>query len=245
MWDRRRLQLLLGLSTLVTLALVAGVAWSLTALLKGGGTGQTGPTAAEGRAGADEAGPSAATAGPLSTQTTGQLSVPEPQDLGPAQVATGFPPTPKGALAQLIAIDRRAIESVSVVTAQDVIRHWALPGGPGPTTWSGVRALAILLDSAGLPADGSPDLQIELRPAMARISDRSSTRATPCVDFVLTTSMPNTPPTRVAVADCQHVVLAAGRWKIAAGAEAASLPSAWPGSRASYAAGYRWIEAAP
>ncbi|MGH3444664.1 MAG: hypothetical protein ACRDPB_04760, partial [Nocardioidaceae bacterium] len=104
--------------------------------------------------------------GPLSTGSTGTITIPQPRTLGAGQVQTGFPHTARGALAQLIAIDQRALQSGSVVTAQDVIAGWAAPGGPTSRTWSGVRAVAALLSAAGLPGDGSADLAIRLQPAM-------------------------------------------------------------------------------
>jgi hypothetical protein len=247
-WDRCRLQILLGVSALVFVALIAGAAWSLTTLLHGdSGHHGSAPTASS-RAADDrtaEPGGAGFTPGPISTDRAQHLAIPQPRGLGPIQVATGFPRSPNGALAQLIAIDRRAIESASVVTAQGVIERWAAPGGPSPASWSGVKAVAILLESAGLPADGSSDLQVELRPAMALIHDPSPKRATPCVDFVMSTSALGATPSRVAVSDCQHMVWSGGRWMIGPGAEAASPPSVWPGSRSSYISGYRWIETVP
>ena len=108
--------------------------------------------------------------------STGVIHIPQPRSLGEAQVATGFPKSTEGALAQLIAIDRRAIESGSVVTAQDVIAAWAAPGGPTPDSWSGVAAVQSLLESAGLPANGSTELAIQLEPAMGLVAGRDADR---------------------------------------------------------------------
>jgi hypothetical protein len=247
-WDRRKLQAAGALAGLVLLALVVGVVWTMIELLGSGRQAADVPPRTAGHpavpevpaATLDEAWP-----GPLTTTAGGVLRVPQPGTLGAAQVGTGLPRTPEGAMAQLIAIDQRAIQSGSVVTAQGVISAWAAPGGPTPESWTGVEAVSVLLDAAGLPANGATDLVVELRPAMGVIRDRTDEAVTPCVDFVLTTTMPNTQPVRVAVADCQRMVWLDGRWVIGAGPEPKPSPSLWPGSQASYDAGYLWLEVEP
>lgn len=247
-WDRRKLQAAGALASLVLLALVVGVVWTMIDLL---GSGRQASDVSPGTAGhsavpevpaatVDDARP-----GPLTTTAAGVLRIPQPGTLGAAQVGTGFPRTPEGAMAQLIAIDQRAIQSGSVVTAQDVISAWAAPGGPTPESWSGVEAVSVLLDAAGLPANGATGLLVELRPAMGVIRYQTDEAVTPCVDFVLTTTMPNTRPLRVAVADCQRMVWLDGRWVIGTRPEPKPSPSLWPGSQASYDAGYLWLEVEP
>jgi hypothetical protein len=162
--------------------------------------------------------------------------------MGETQVGTGFPKSAQGALAQLIAIDRRAIESASVVIAQDVISAWAAPDGPTPETWSGVTAVQTLLESVDLSANGSTDLAIQLDPAMGLILDQAPTV---CVDFILTATVRGGEPDRIAVADCQHMTWQVDRWVIASGEEAESTPSLWPGTQASYDVGYQWLEVEP
>ena len=247
-WNRRRLQVLLGVAAIVVTAVVAGIVWSIIELLNGGSVQHAGgedvrapggDSAARGTS-IDEAQP-----GPLSTGTTGAIKIPQPSTLGEAQVGTGFPESAHGALAQLIAIDKRAIESASVVTAQDVVAAWAAPGGPSPESWSGVAAVQTLLESAGLPANGASDLTIHLDPAMGLIQATGTGAATVCVDFILTATVGANQPDRIAAADCQHMIWRAGRWVIAPGAEAAPTPSLWPGTQESYDAGYQWLEVLP
>lgn len=255
-WDRRRLQVLLGIAVFVVIAVAAGIVWSVQALITGSdasasdtaasrsseqqvtGSGQAGTTLAE------------AQPGPLSTGSAGTISLPQAAKLGESQVATGFPRTSAGALAQLIAIDQRAIGSASVVTAQDVIATWATPGGPTTQTWSGVEAVTVLLSSAGLPANGSTDLQVVLDPAMGTVKkDPATATVMGCVDFVVTITVTGTagrgPANRIAVADCQRMVWNEGRWMIGPGTEPAPSPSLWPGTQASYDAGYQWLEVSP
>jgi hypothetical protein len=243
-WNRRRLQVLLVVAVAVMAAVVAGIVWSIIELLQTG----HGATRAENVAGAPQdqdwgsTSVDAAQPGTLSRASTGVIHIPQPRSLGEAQVGTGFPKSTEGALAQLIAIDRRAIESGSVVTAQDVIAAWAAPGGPTPDSWSGVAAVQSLLESAGLPANGSTELAIQLEPAMGLVQDETPTV---CVDFILTVTVRGGQPARIAAADCQHMTWLGDRWVIAAGDEAAATPSLWPGTQASYDAGYEWLEVEP
>jgi hypothetical protein len=195
---------------------------------------------------------------PLTTAPVDTLRLPAAIDQGPAGVTTGYPRTPEGALAQLAAIDRAALESGTVAGAQQVIAAWSTPDGPTAETWSGVAAIKVLLSSAGLPATGSPTLTIRLDPAMGLIKgtlpDPSGSPNSPpefvipCIDFVLTVTDATT--ARAATADCQRMVWqhdperskGAGRWVIGPGPEPAAAPSVWPGTAAAAEAGYLDLE---
>ena len=79
---------------------------------------------------------------------------------------------------------------------------------------------------------------------MGLVQDETTT--TVCVDFVLASpSVGGASRARIAVADCQRMVWHRDRWIIAPGAEAAPTPSLWPGTQASYDAGYQWLEVEP
>ncbi|KRA39359.1 MULTISPECIES: hypothetical protein [unclassified Nocardioides] len=247
-WNRRRLQILFGIASGVVLAVVAGIVWSVLELLgdetDASGLGRSTELSGDAPVGAlgsvEDAQP-----GPLADGWTGTIAVPQPASVGEAQVGTGFPRSPEGALAQLIAIDRRAIESTSVVTAQDVIDVWAATGGPTAESWSGVAAVKALLESAGLPANGSSEFAVQLEPSMGLIQASDDGSATVCVDFILTVVVGEGAPDRIAAADCQHMAWTDDRWVIASGDEATPTPSLWPGTQASYDAGYQWLEVAP
>ena len=104
----------------------------------------------------------------------------------------------------------------------------------------------MLLTSAGLPADGTTDLQVGLQPAMGFLKGSvGEDFVVPCVDFVATLTPPGVVATRVAVADCQRMVWHRGRWTIGSGDEPATSPSTWPGTQASYDAGYQWLTVSP
>ena len=64
----------------------------------------------------------------------------------------------------------------------------------------------------------------------------------PCIDFIITATIAGGQPQQVAAADCQRMVWHEGRWMIGPGDEPAPAPSLWPGSQASFDAGYQWLE---
>jgi hypothetical protein len=173
----------------------------------------------------------------LTTETFEEIVLPAPRVLGPVGVSSGFPRTPEGALAQLIAIDQRVLQSASVDVAQQVITQWAVPGGPTAESWSGVQAVAALLSSAGATRSGDTTLTVSASPEMGLIRDVDEAGAVVCVDFVVTATKSKT--ASVASADCQRMTWVGGRWMIGAGAEPEQAPSVWPGTTAALEAGYR------
>jgi hypothetical protein len=255
-WTRVRLQILLGAAVVVVLAMVAGGVWSVVSILtgsassSGGGAGSGSALSAEDQLANKElpgAPLEAAQPGSLSSGETGTLQIPAPMEVGAVGVATGFPHTPEGALAQLAAIDATALSSASVRVAQDVISQWAAPEGPTAETWSGVQGLAGLLESAGLSSDAQNAITIGVEPQMGFVKGTvGDDFVVPCIDFVITATLTTTgsagQPQQVAVADCQRMVWQDDRWVIGPGEEPAPPPSLWPGSQASFDAGYQWLE---
>ena len=253
-WSRVRLQILLAAATTVVLAMVVGGVWSVanmfTSSSSGEGAGADSPQSAQDQLANQElptAPLEAAQPGSLSSDQTGTLEIPVPLEVGEVGVATGFPRTPEGALAQLAAIDTTALASASVRVAQDVITQWAAPGGPTTKSWSGVQAVAALLESAGMSSDARNTLTVGVEPTMGFIKGTvGDAFVIPCIDFIITATPTNGEPQQIAAADCQRMVWLddsrGGRWVIGAGEEPAPAPSLWPGSQASFDAGYAWLE---
>jgi hypothetical protein len=252
-WTRRKLQVLLAATTAAAVALTAGGAWSVAAMLRT--TSSPRPTTdadrttaattrAQDRLAAAALPPATleqARPGPLSTGQVARLPLPAASRIGPANVATGFPQTPAGAMAQLVAIDQAAIQSASVGIAQQVIENWAAPDGPTAQDWSGVRAVTELLSAAGLAGSGTAALALSLSPTMGFVKGHvGDAFVVPCVDFVVTATLA-AETNRVAVADCQRMTWQADRWVIGAGSEPAPAPSLWPGTQESFDAGYLWL----
>lgn len=257
-WTRLRLQILLGTIAVVVLALVVGGTWSVINLLTGSTTNDISAAngSGPGTSAQDElankqlpAAPveAAQPGGDLSTGNTGTLEIPPPMEVGEVGVATGYPHTPQGALAQMAAIDSTALSSASVEVAQDIIVKWAAPGGPTPESWSGVKGVATLLGSVGLSADAQNGITIGVEPKMGFVKGTVGPDfVVPCVDFIITVALPGAQSQQVAAADCQRMVwqedVNGGRWVIGPGDEPAEAPSLWPGSQASFDAGYQWLE---
>jgi hypothetical protein len=181
------------------------------------------------------------------------IVVPAATAQGPAQVPTGFPHTPQGALGQLAAIDQVALESGSLAGARSVIANWAMPGGPTASTWSLIQALITLFDETGVSSGGSGQLALVLTPVMGEIKGTVGPDfVVPCVDFELDITLKQT--ARGADADCQRMVWnpaptaaggAGGRWMIGPGSEPADPPSVWPDTDTAIAVGYQDLHTEP
>jgi hypothetical protein len=250
-WGPARLRALVVVAALVALAVLAGVVLAVV----GGLTEQEPGSADSAR---QEEAPSTETSsqdalaamampttdpddalpGPVSRQAAGVIELPRTTADGPADVPTGFPRTPEGALAQLAAIDVTAMQSGSMDGVRRVIAEWAAPGGPTPETWSGAAGMASLLSAAGLSGAGSPQLAIVVRPAMGLIKGSVGPQfVVVCVNLEFTVTVEQT--SRIAIADCQRVAWVGDRWVIGAGPEPVQAPSIWPGTDAAIAAGWR------
>jgi hypothetical protein len=265
-WSRRKMLALVGGAALAAVLLVLGLVLTIVyagrpAASRNGASaagpaapGAAGPAAGGSRAAQDvtqqardalAAAPmpllddTAAQPGPVSTHDPGPaLVLPKPTTLGPESVATGFPQTPLGAMAQLAAIDQAALQSGSLAGARAVITAWAVSGGPAADSWSGVHALAGFLDAAGLSGGGSPQLALVVTPLMGQVKGSVGPDFTvPCVDYEVDATLAQT--ARVAVADCQRMVWTGQRWMVGPGAEPADAPSVWPDTDAAIRVGYR------
>jgi hypothetical protein len=181
---------------------------------------------------------SAALPMPLSTRTPGVIVMPAPTRTGPAGVPTGFPHSPEGALAQLAAVDKAAMQPARLDAARAVIAGWAAPGGPSPLSWSGVKAMADFLTAASLSGGGSPQLALVVTPLMGLVKGTVGPDfVVACVDMEFDATLTQT--LRVAVADCQRMVWAGDRWVIGPGSEPAAAPSVWPDTDTAIDVGYR------
>ncbi len=68
--------------------------------------------------------------------------------LGPADVPTGFPHTPAGAVGQLAAIEKTVLESMSLPLTGQVHTAWVQPGGPSLEEWELTRNVQSFLAAA-------------------------------------------------------------------------------------------------
>jgi hypothetical protein len=179
----------------------------------------------------------AAQPGPVSSRDPGEIAVPAATRTGPAGVPTGFPHTPQGALGQLAAIDKTAMQSGSLPDVRAVIASWAAPDGPTPTSWSGVAAMTELFNSAGLSGGGGSQLSLVVTPLMGLIKGTVGPDfVVPCVDFQFDATLQTT--MHVADADCERMVWQDDRWIVGPGCEPAIPPSVWADTDIAITVGY-------
>ena len=98
--------------------------------------------------------PEAGRSGIPSTRQVPTMTLPAAGRVGPAGVATGFPQTPEGAVAQLAAIETTLLQSMSIDRAHQVHDSWATPGAGPAESWELTGNVAAFLSSgAGQYAD--------------------------------------------------------------------------------------------
>lgn len=260
-WDRRRLLVTLAgvLSAVVLLivGLVYAVVWGIGSATAGDDRPATGPVrvggdTAEQRRDAIAAAPMAAVAGSAAMSGTPALGagasiiVPAATTVGPAEVPTGFPRTPQGAVAQLAAIDTTVLTGMSIPHTRAAHEAWALPGAPPVAQWvmtSNVQAF--------LAASGSPSLDaasvVTATPVAAQVKGTAGEHWTvACV--LLDVRAMITASARIGYGHCERMQWSGGeqggRWMIGPGAQPARAPSTWPGSQAAVDAGWAtWVDA--
>ncbi|WP_270888918.1 hypothetical protein [Pedococcus sp. 5OH_020] len=182
----------------------------------------------------------AAVAGPV-------IDVPAATSLGPAQVPTGFPRTPEGAVGQLAAIETTVLQGMSIPQANQVYEQWALPGGAGVAGWALTKNVQTFLASAGQGQSKDSTVAVTAIPAAGQV------KATDGPDWALACVLLDVRATitvqaRMGYGYCERMQWHAtptgrgghgGRWMIAPGAPAAAAPSTWPGTDIAFKAGWR------
>ncbi|WP_457255947.1 hypothetical protein [Pedococcus sp. P5_B7] len=185
----------------------------------------------------------AAVAGPV-------IDVPPATGVGPAQVPTGFPRTPGGAVGQLGAVETTVLQGMSIPQANQVYEQWALPGGAGVADWAMTKNVQSFLASAGQGQSKDPTIAVTATPAAGQV------KGTDGRDWVLACVLLDVRATitvqaRIGYGYCERMQWHAtptgtagdgGRWMIAPGAPAAAAPCTWPGTDIAFKAGWRtWV----
>lgn len=173
------------------------------------------------------------------------IEIPAGRAPGPAQIQTGFPRTPEGAVGQLAHIDVAVLQAMSLPTAREAYRTWALPGGIGAEGWWIAQSVAAFLSSTSMGEVLDPGSWVEVEPAAALIKGTDGPDwVTVCVLLKVTATYRQ--EAQVAFGHCERMQWAGGRWMIAPGLPPAPAPSTWPGTEAANRAGWRpWITPGP
>jgi hypothetical protein len=166
------------------------------------------------------------------------IKVPMPPVVGPAEVPSGFPHTPQGAVGQLAAIEQMVLESMSLPVTNTVHSAWAQPGGPSLEEWELTRNVQTFLASArqgGQEKDFTTLITANPAAGLVKGTDGPDW-AVVCVLMDVQAAIKT--ESRMGYGLCSRMQWIDGRWQIAAGAAPAKAPSAWPGSRAAADAGW-------
>ena len=178
------------------------------------------------------------------TVTGGSIVVPQPTVLdGPAGVPSGFPHTYEGAVGQWAAIVQTVLESMSLPRTREINATWVRPGGPWFEQWTLTRNVTSFLTAARQGGD-EKDLTtvVSATPAAGLVKGGDGPDWT-VVCVLLDVQAWIKTESRMGYGLCSRMEWVDGRWQVAAGAEPAPAPSAWPGSNAAVAAGWlAWRE---
>jgi hypothetical protein len=257
-WSRSRLLCVLGGAAIVALILVVGLGYAIHLGLARTGSSDTStrsvvtgvttqPGRAYGTARRDKiaAQPmlpvpdNAPQPADASSTKAGTIAVPAGAGLtGPALVATGFPHTPEGAIAQLAQIDTAVLSSMSPQTAREVYAAWALPGGVAAEDWWTATAVDSFLTSSGMGGALAPDAAVTVEPAAALVKGSDGPDwATVCV--LMKVSATYRSEAQTGWGHCERMQWVGGRWMIAPGRPPVAAPATWPGSGLAAKAGWK------
>jgi hypothetical protein len=254
-WSRQRLAVVLGLGVVVALMVLAGLGLTLYQLVVAqkvevDAVAGDLPSASTDRRDEIAAAPMAEVPQDAGFTPDPALS-PAPPILipiathgrGSAGVATGFPHTPEGAVAQLAAIEQTVLDAMSLPVTEEVREAWALPGAPTLEDWEmtgNVRAFLRSGHQGGQEKDVTT--VVTATPAMALVKGTDGPDwVVACVLLDIEVSIRT--DARMGYGHCSRMQWADSRWQIAPGAAPAKAPSAWPGSVAAVEAGWRtWKE---
>lgn len=173
------------------------------------------------------------------------IEIPTGDAPGPAQIETGFPRTPHGAIAQLAQIDLAVLQTMSLPSAEEAYQAWALPGGIGAERWWITQSVAAFLTSTSMGQVIDAGTWVEVEPAAALVKGTDGPDwVVACVLFKVTATYRQ--EAEIAFAHCERMQWVGGRWMIAPGLPPAPGPSTWPGTQLAHRAGWHpWISAHP
>ena len=167
------------------------------------------------------------------------IRLPAASTVGASRVSSGFPRTPEGAAAQLVAIEVRVLSAMSLPLASEVYRDWAMPGGVGAADWSQTRNVQSFLTHARQSSNQlDPGTLVSVTPAAIQI------KGTDGHDWVLACVLLDVraalkAEARMGYGTCERMQWTGDRWLIGPGTPPAPAPSTWPGSDASVEAGWQ------
>ncbi|HQG12323.1 MAG TPA: hypothetical protein PLZ83_05155 [Dermatophilaceae bacterium] len=187
--------------------------------------------------------PEAGRSGTPSTRQIPTMTLPTVVRVGPAGVATGFPQTPEGAVAQLAAIETTVLQNMSIERAHQVHDGWATPGAGSAESWELTGNVAAFLSSgAGQYADTIRGAVVAT-PVAAQIKGVDGDEwVLACVLLDIKARLAT--QARIAYGHCERMQWTpqeGGRWLLGPGTEPARAPSTWPGTDLAVQAGWKTV----
>jgi hypothetical protein len=203
----------------------------------------SGPACRDGIAAAPmlEVSPDAGRGGTPAGSPAPTITIPVASTLGPADVPTGYPHTPEGAVGQLAAIEATVLQAMSIQQATTVHQEWSEAGAPPADTWELTANVQAFLGSASGQYVDDPSLLVVTTPVAAQVKGVDGQDwVVACV--LLDVKATAVTQARTAYGHCERMQWDNSRWVIAAGTPPARAPSTWPGTDLAYEAGWRtWV----
>lgn len=155
-----------------------------------------------------------------------------------AGVASGFPRTPQGAVAQLSAMDQAAYSNFSPTTSRAVYTAYALPGAVSITDWEPTNTIFNFYQAN--PKDLPSVMQASFLPVQGLIKGTADhgNFVVACVLGRLSYSYQGD-AAQIGAPDCSRMVWHSGQWMLAPGSKPSMPPLVWPQNAQSYQAGFR------
>ena len=252
-WSRQRLlTVLVATSVLVLVAFGVAGYYSLRVVFDHGASAVVVSTTAHGQARRDaiaaapmlSVGPEAMYPATPTAAVAPRFAIPPSRAVGPDSVATGFPRTPAGAVAQLGAIGTRVFSTMSMQVVTAIYRDWAMPGGVGAAAWPLTDDVEQFLSGAQASSTMPAGVTISAIPSGVVV------KGTDGPDWVLACALwqiseTGGQPVELGYGYCERMQWvpnpgsAGGRWEIAPGKLAAPAPDTWPGTAIAAQAGWK------
>ena len=155
-----------------------------------------------------------------------------------AGVASGFPHTPAGAVAQLAAMDQAAYSNFSPDTSRAVYTAYARPGAVSITDWEPTNTIFAFYQAN--PSDLPSVMQASFVPVQGLIKGTTDggNFVVACVLGRLSYSYQGD-AAQVGAPDCSRMVWQGRQWMLAPGSKPFMPPLVWPRNAQSYQAGFR------
>ena len=258
-WGRRRLVRTLVVVAMAALLLLGGLVYAVYSAVASTRTTTAAPAAAAQAAAQLPPGPArrdaiaaaamlavppeASRSGTPSARQRLTLTLPPAGKVGPADVPTGFPQTPEGAIGQLAAIETTVLQGMSIDRAHQVHAAWSTTNAVPVEAWELTGNIQAFLSSgAGQYAD-SIHAAVVATPIAAQVKGVDE------ADWVLACVLLDvkaqiSTQARIAYGHCERMQWTTqdgGRWVIGDGPAPARAPSTWPGTDLAGQAGWKTL----